>query len=118
MRRKIFAFALGLALANAGAAQAFEDVTDQGSFLSLVEGKTLTKLGISLDVDSAGGITGRAFGRAVSGRWWWDDQYFCRSLSYGGEDLGENCQQVLVNGRTVRFVADRGTGEMADLNLR
>jgi hypothetical protein len=33
-------------------------------------------------------------------------------------DLGYNCQAVLRNGRTVRFVSDQGTGMHADFRLQ
>lgn len=117
-----------LLLAAAPAAQAeelnfarpdgFEIVTDKEHFLRLITGKALTRLGIRLSVDPRGDITGRAFGRSVSGNWDWNRGYFCRDLNYGAEPLEFNCQMVKVRGNTLRFISDRGQGIYADLRLR
>jgi hypothetical protein len=99
-------------------ADGFRTITDKDSFVSLVEGRQLTRLGIRLDVSPAGQITGKAFGRDVTGAWDWNGGFFCRDLYYGSQYLGPNCQLVQVNGSTMRFIADRGAGQSADLNLR
>ena len=69
-------------------------------------------------VTENGKITGRAFGQKVTGDWNWRDGYFCRDLFVGGDELGANCQMVQVQGNTVRFTSDRGTGQFADLRLK
>ncbi|MEL6168837.1 MAG: dihydrodipicolinate reductase [Pseudomonadota bacterium] len=99
-------------------AHAFERVAEKASFIELVEGRNLTRLGIRLAVAPTGEIKGRAFGRRVSGQWQWSqDGYFCRDLYYGEQDLGPNCQMVEVNGNTVRFTSDKGNGIFADLRI-
>ncbi|WP_343080675.1 dihydrodipicolinate reductase [Ostreiculturibacter nitratireducens] len=105
-------------LAGPGLAEEFRKVEDKDHFVSLVSGRELTRLGISLNVTPAGRIEGRAFGRQVTGAWRWADGYFCRDLFFGSEDLGPNCQVVEVKGATIRFIADRGAGDHADLRLR
>jgi hypothetical protein len=118
MRIVLTSFVLSLMLAStAPAAQEFQTVRDQSRFLELVVGKQLTRFGIRLNVTPDGEIRGRAFGRPVTGNWQWSDGYFCRDLYYGERDLGANCQEVKVNGRTVRFTSDRGQGIFADLTL-
>lgn len=107
--------ALGLPLS---AAHAFEKVASRERFVSLIDGRALTRFGIALDVTGGGEIIGRAFGRDVTGAWQWDGSYFCRSLFWGTRDLGDNCQEVRVNGNTLRFTSDQGTGDFADLKLR
>ena len=103
----------------AGGVQAFTAVDREDGFLGLVTGKELTRLGITLIVTPDGAITGRAFGRDVTGRWdWSDDGFFCREMRFGQRPIPRNCQQVLVNGATLRFIADRGTGDTADLRLK
>ena len=116
--RSIVTFCLCLAMAAPAAAEGFNQVTDKGTFLSLVDGRKLTRFGIKLDVTDDGRIQGRAFGRPVTGAWDWRSGYFCRDLNYGSQNLGPNCQLVQVNGDTVRFIADMGAGDFADLNLR
>ena len=110
--------ALIAALLLADPAAAFEPVTSRDAFLSLVEGRTLGRTGIRLDVTPAGAIAGRAFGTRVSGAWAWRDGYFCRSLYFGSRDLGDNCQLVERSGDVLRFTLDRGAGDHADLRLR
>jgi len=96
----------------------FQKVQDRPSFVSLMDGRTLTRFGIRLSVTPDGRIIGRAFGRDVTGAWQWRAGYFCRDLYWGSQDLGPNCQSVKVHGQTVRFISDRGSGQYADLTLR
>lgn len=118
MRALSIAIALGASLALPAAASEFRMITDQGEFVSLVTERDLTRFGIRLEVRPDGGIDGSAFGRTVTGAWNWRGSYFCRDLFFGQQDLGPNCQAVLINGNTVRFVADQGQGEYADFRLR
>ena len=117
MRHLFAAFVVSL-LAIPAHAEGFNLISDKKSFVSIVDGRKLTRLGIKLDVTSDGQIIGRAFGRSVTGAWTWNSGYFCRDLYWGQRDLGANCQAVRVQGNTIRFISDRGTGEFADLVLR
>ena len=107
------AFPAGTALA-----EGFRTVTQRADFVQLVDGRMLTRLGIRLNVAPDGGISGKAFGAAVTGSWNWSDGFFCRDLSYGSRKLAQNCQRVQVSESTLRFIADKGAGESADLTLR
>jgi hypothetical protein len=98
-------------------AEGFKQVTDRSSFVSLIQGRDLTRLGVRLFVTASGGIGGRAFGRSVDGTWTWRDGYFCREIIAGSTTVPMNCQMVLRAGETLRFVSDRGRGEYADLRL-
>ena len=111
------AAAVGLIAPAVAAAEEFQTIRDQDTFLSVVTNKDLKRFGITLNVTPTGAIEGRAFGTPVTGAWRWQDGYFCRDLYFGERDLGPNCQLVLVNDDTVRFVADQGSGEYADLRL-
>lgn len=111
-------FFLCLLLAIPVPAAAFEAVTSRDAFVSLVSGKRLTGDGVSLQVLPDGAITGRGFGLRVSGTWQWQDGFFCRTLDTAIRDFPLNCQRVSVQGSTVRFHADRGTGDVADLRIR
>ncbi len=99
-------------------AQVWQAVQSKSDFVSVVTGRQLTRLGIRLDVTPGGQITGRAFGMDITGSWDWSGQFFCRTMSYGNTTLANNCQQVLVQGDTIRFIADEGAGDRADLTLR
>lgn len=104
----------------AGPAMAeFKRVTDRDNFVSLVKDRNLTRFGIRLNVSNQGKISGRAFGRKVSGDWSWSSGFFCRDLYLNGNILdGDNCQIVEVRGNTLRFTSDKGRGDSADLRLR
>lgn len=114
----VLAVSVALFLPQVGAAEQFQPVRDQDTFLEVVEGRDLTRFGITLEVTPAGEIRGRAFGTPVTGEWRWQDGYFCRDLFWGERDLGANCQEVRVNGDRVRFISDRGQGIYADLSVR
>ena len=117
---RLLAICLAVLLAPPAGAEGFQTVRDKGTFLSLVKGKALEigLWGISLQVKPNGRIEGRALGRPVSGQWQWQGGYFCRDLLWGERDLGPNCQEVKVQGRTIRFTSDKGAGRFADLTLK
>jgi hypothetical protein len=119
MKMPVLALAASAAVlcADPAAAEQFQPLRDQRAFVGLVEGRDLTRFGIRLEVTPQGEITGSAFGQPVSGAWRWQDGYFCRDLYWGERDLGPNCQEVQVNGETLRFISDRGEGMFADLRL-
>lgn len=117
----LLALVLALSLGGfAGAARAdgFNRIATQAEFLSLVGKADLRNLGVTLQVRANGSIRGSAFGRRVTGTWTWKDGYFCRAMSWGTTDFPMNCQTVAMMANTLRFTADQGKGETADLRLR
>jgi len=117
MRTLFAALALSTLLAVPAAAES-ERISSRDAFVSLVQDRALTRLGITLNVFPDGQITGRAFGTVVRGAWSWKDGYFCRTLFFGTQNLGDNCQVVEKRGAALRFTADQGKGDFADLRLR
>jgi hypothetical protein len=105
-------------LATPAMAEDYTRVTDRGTFVALVGGKSLTSLGVSLSVSPSGTISGRAFGSTVTGAWTWTGGYFCRTLKAGEKVFARNCQLVLQKAGRVRFIADKGAGDTADLRIR
>lgn len=103
---------------QAGAADTDHRVTDRSEFVSLVAGRQLTHLGVALTVGDNGRISGRAFGKAVTGSWNWQDGYFCRTMTWGDEVLPHNCQTVRLEGSRLRFTSDQGAGDYARLTLK
>lgn len=99
-------------------AHALTKVEDRSEFVSLVEGRTLARSLIQLNVLPNGQIEGRGAGRDVTGTWNWDGGYFCRDLFWGKRKLGYNCQEVSADGGTIRFQSDRGAGDIADFMLK
>ncbi|MFN3825261.1 MAG: dihydrodipicolinate reductase [Pseudorhodobacter sp.] len=118
MFRLLAAATLAISVGVPALANEFSNIRAKDEFVSLVNGKALTRFGITLNVLPSGQIAGRAFGQPVTGAWRWSNGYFCRDLFFGSRDLGPNCQLVQKNGDTVRFIADEGRGEFADLRLK
>ncbi|MDT8327073.1 MAG: dihydrodipicolinate reductase [Roseovarius sp.] len=116
--RAILALTLSVFISTPALAEGFDQVRDRERFIALIEGRDLTRFGITVNVTPDGQIKGRAFGQDVSGAWRWSKGYFCRDLYWGARDLGPNCQAVKVQGSTLRFISDQGSGQFADLYLR
>jgi len=119
MTLKSSAFAIAALMALAAPASAdFAKVNDRDTFLELVGGKRLVRPLVDVTVSPNGKIVGKGAAWAVSGDWTWKQGYFCRSLFWGGDDLGYNCQKVEVNDARVRFTSDKGAGQSADFRLK
>ena len=79
MRQQVQGITLAAALTGA-AGPVFADyvpIRDRAEFLGVITQGDLTRMGIRLTVTPDGAISGRAFGRDVSGKWTWQDGYFC-----------------------------------------
>ncbi len=116
-RVSLLAFAFA-ALTALPAFADFQPVRAESDFRSLIEGRQLTRFGVRLQVLQQGKITGTGFGFTVGGDWEWRNGYFCRTLEFAGTGDPYNCQLVLRDGDTLRFIKDQGSGEFADLRLR
>lgn len=108
---------LALGLATPAAAE-FTKIASAQEFNTLVNGKTLTRPLVKIKVSPNGSITGRGATWDISGNWTWKNGFFCRSLEWGGDDLGYNCQEVRASGEKIRFTSDQGAGDSADFSLR
>lgn len=113
-------FAILIILATPVAAQAFDRISDKATFLTLLDGKSLTNrlYDLALNVTTDGAISGAAFGKTISGAWDWQDGYFCREMAWGERVIPYNCQLVEARGAEVRFTSDQGTGDSASFKLR
>ena len=107
-----------LCVAATAASADYAKVDSANEFTSIVQGKTLTRPMIRLQVSPAGEISGTGAAWEVTGNWSWQDGYFCRDLYWGGDALGYNCQEVCVQGSKIRFTSDKGAGQSAEFRLR
>jgi hypothetical protein len=107
-----------ITLAAAPARADYQQVTTRDQFLSLVDGKSLTRPLVSIRVTPDGRISGKGASWPVTGTWTWEGGYLCRSLDWGGDDLGYNCQAVEADGNRLRITSDRGKGQSARFTLR
>ena len=110
----IFFVCLG---AKAFSDEKFNKISSETYFLEIVAGYNLVRPLIKLVVQNDGSISGKAAFRSVHGKWFWDNELFCRTLFWGKRDLGLNCQLVEHNDKIVRFTADEGTGAFADFTI-
>ena len=113
----IAAAAAAIALATPALAD-FQQIKTRADFVALVQGKSLTRPLVRIEVMPDGTISGRGAAWAVTGTWTWEDGYLCRSMDWGGDDLGYNCQSVEADGTTVRITSDKGKGDSAKFTLR
>ncbi len=116
--RRFAALCLAATLIASPVLADFQPVREEANFRALVEGRELTRFGVRLQVLPQGEISGRGFGMRVGGEWEWRNGYFCRTLEFGQSGDPYNCQLVLRNGNTLRFISDQGQGDQADLRLR
>ena len=101
-------------------AETYVPLTDESAFRSMVEGRELRygMFGIALEIIPDGRIQGQALGAEVTGTWAWREGYFCREMNWSGIDIPYNCQLVEVQGLSMRFTTDKGTGESAAFALK
>lgn len=116
-RTSIAFFAALMALAVPAHAE-YQQITSRDAFVDLMSGKTLTRTLVKINVLPNGQITGKGASWPIAGQWSWENGYLCRTLNWGGDDLGYNCQEVKTNGQKVRITSDKGTGQSADFRLR
>ena len=109
-----------LATAAPVAAQSYQPITDRAAFLQSMDGKNLSNrlYGVNLQVTEDGGIVGTGAGWDITGTWSWQDSYFCREMSWGGDPIPYNCQLVEFDGQDMRFTTDQGAGDSASFRLR
>lgn len=115
---KFLALSIAMLASPAVAATEYTKITNKTEFVKLVQGKTLTRPLIKLEVTPAGNISGRGASWDMNGKWTWQNGYFCRNLNWGGTELGYNCQEVGLSNGKMRFTSDKGRGQSAEFRLR
>ena len=124
MLRPLAASLLVLLSLTAPAFAEYRPIEDQREFLQLVQGRTLvlTRPGIArpieIQVQRNGALTGEARGYDLTGAWRWENGKFCRQMDWGGYNVRYSCQDVSLNGRTLRFISDRGLFRTAYFEMR
>ncbi|MGD9293584.1 MAG: dihydrodipicolinate reductase [Roseobacter sp.] len=100
------------------AAAEFSKIDSEDAFVALIAGKELKRPFVNLEVTPDGEISGYGAAWPVTGKWTWDNGYFCRDLFWGEDALGYNCQEVMATGDRIRFTSDKGQGDYADFRIR
>ena len=96
----------------------YQQINTEADFVALMNGKSLTRPLVEIQVLPNGQITGYGAAWDVTGNWQWKSGFLCRDLNWGGDDLGYNCQSVEADGGKVRITSDKGTGDSAVFSLR
>tara|TARA_R110000787_G_scaffold31528_1_gene83538 strand:+ start:1663 stop:2079 length:417 start_codon:yes stop_codon:yes gene_type:complete len=118
MKRLLAPLCAGLmALATPTLAE-YQQVNTKADFVALVTGKSLTRPLVKLQVLPNGQISGFGAAWEITGKWQWKAGYLCRSIEWGGDDLGYNCQTVEADGNKMRITSDKGSGDSAEFKLR
>lgn len=115
------ALVLAMALPVPAMADEFTMVSEKDAFLDLI-GDRVLRIGLydlSLRVKPDGTIDGTAMGWTITGKWAWEDGYFCRQMDWSGTEISYNCQLVEARGAdAMRFTVDQGAGQSATFRLR
>ena len=120
MKYAVLALSLTMLAAPAWA-DGYAPVKEKDEFIALVDGKELRNFfyGVRLNVLEEGRIEGSAIGWDIVGNWTWQDGYFCREFSWGGDPIPYNCQLVEARGdERIRFTVDQGAGDSASFRLQ
>ncbi|MCY4549333.1 MAG: hypothetical protein OXC28_13290 [Defluviicoccus sp.] len=88
-------------------------ITTEQEFRAKAAGKKLVSESGWVDVGKDGSLMGEFGGRELTGKWYWEDQYYCRSVQLGGRDLGHDCQVVRVTEDGMVFHRGKGEGKMS-----
>lgn len=118
MRAMIISISLAVACMGTAASAEFARVNQHSEFMELVGGKDLKRPFVKIQVTPQGEITGKGAAWPVTGNWIWKDGYFCRDLTWGGDPLGYNCQEVKAKDGWILFTSDQGNGDSAEFRLR
>lgn len=101
------------------AAQAYTKVEDQASFLSLVEGRTLSRPLARLTLEPGGQVSGTATGSRLEGRWQWEGTAFCWEAEVGSVPWMEyTCLDVYVDGAQISFREAGNPGNRLDFTIQ
>ena len=92
-------------------------VATERALRDAIVGRTFSNdLGVGI-LHEDGTMTGRFDGRKLTGTWHWEGRLFCRSIRLGEEDLGADCQIMLLSGDQIIIVRNRGTGDKETYRL-
>ena len=62
-------------------------------------------------VHEGGTLTGKFNNRKLTGKWTWEEQFFCRTAKLGSQKLGRSCQVLSIEGDTLTATGKKGKGK-------
>jgi hypothetical protein len=87
------------------------------AFLETIADRELAGEGMRFIVHSDGRISGTVGTDLLSGQWYWEDEYFCRTAALNGEDLGLDCEVIELCGNSMRYTRNKGQGTASIVSL-
>ena len=119
MRYKLFiATALGMVVATTAFGGEFKRLKTKSEYLTTVADRKLVAEWGWVIAASDGTMMGQINGQPAQGKWNWQGGYWCRTISYGSNDLPRNCQTVHVSGDTVVSIRDKGKGKQTAMKIK
>ena len=86
-------------------------ITDREEFCRLFADRRLKGNGMEFTIFADGRMEGLIGNSELTGRWHWEDGFFCRTARLDGEDLGTDWEVIETDGVRMRYVRDKGRGE-------
>lgn len=86
-------------------------VTTRDEFVSRFTGVTLVSDGLRFVIHEDGRILGDIGDLPLSGRWYWENGFFCRTAVLDGATLELDCEMIECRGDQMRYTRERGNGE-------
>ena len=93
------------------ASAADERITTEQEFRATAVGKKMVTKGGYVNFGEDGSLSGEFSGKKLTGKWSWEDGYFCRTVKLGGKDRGHDCQVVLATEDGVVLHRKKGQGK-------
>lgn len=90
---------------------AWKRVTTRDEFVSRFTGVTLVSDELRFVIHDDGRIVGNVGDLQLSGRWYWENGFFCRTANLDGAPLELDCEIIECCGDRMRYTRDRGKGE-------
>ena len=88
-----------------------EQIKTKEQFLEQISGKKLVQKDSWVTLSPDGTVSGQGpAGGPISGKWVWEDSYYCREITIDGTAFPRDCQSVTRDGDTVNFIHNKGTG--------
>ena len=86
-------------------------IATEQEFREIAVGKKLVyKVGEYVFLHDDGKMSGYFGGKKLTGKWSWEDEYYCRTGKSGKKKLGHDCQIVELSGNRLIFIREKGKG--------
>jgi hypothetical protein len=88
-----------------------EKISTKQAFLEKVAGRKHVNGSAWVIVSADGTVEGVGpKGGPISGDWSWEGDFYCRTIVFDGEPMLKDYQAVSLDGNTVTYTRDKGTG--------